>query len=337
MVKRGMGYEYWIGLKIHQYEVDSPAARRGRDTAIAPRSGPPAMSQPLVEVLIPTFNEAGQICDAVTNAFQLGPVFVLDSFSTDGTQVLARRAGATVVDHLFEGYTHQKNWGLANLPFRGQWVFILGAAERITPALVQEVLSRAADPKSSDAFFVKRLMLYTGRPIRHGGLYPAWSLRFFRRGHCRYEDRSVHDQMICDGITDYMNHQILHIRCETIEQYVNKQIYYADLESSEKLRLKTRQSQGSKDAILISHTPRYWQWVRRNFWPALTAKPLWRFLSTYFFRFGFLDGRPGWHLAVLAACYEYMISMIYREKLHRVVQAEKASNARREKLDEWRR
>ncbi len=37
--------------------------------------------------------------------------------------------------------------------------------------------------------------------MRHGGLYPSWNLRFFRRGRCRYEDRAVHEHMLCDGPT----------------------------------------------------------------------------------------------------------------------------------------
>ena len=167
------------------------------------------MSQPVVEVMIPTLNEADHISDAVANALQLGPVFVLDSYSTDDTQVLARRAGATVVEHPLEGYARRKNWGLVNLPLRSQWVFILDADERITPALAQEVLARAADPKSCDGYFVKRLMIYMGQPIRHGGVYPSWSLRFFRRGRCRYEDLSGHERLICKGTTDYLHHQML--------------------------------------------------------------------------------------------------------------------------------
>jgi hypothetical protein len=35
----------------------------------------------------------------------------------------------------------------------------------------------------------------------------------------------------------------------------------------------------------------------------------------YFVRGGFLDGRPGWHLARLMSCYEYMISLLYQDKL----------------------
>ena len=48
------------------------------------------------------------------------------------------------------------------------------------------------------------------------------------------------------------------------------------------------------------------------------GRPMWRFLYMYIVRLGFLDGRVGWHLASLMASYEYMISLLYRDKLVRV-------------------
>jgi hypothetical protein len=38
----------------------------------------------------------------------------------------------------------------------------------------------------------------------------------------------------------------------------------------------------------------------------------------YVVKFGVLDGRPGWHLAMLMASYEYMIGLLYDEKLERL-------------------
>jgi hypothetical protein len=35
----------------------------------------------------------------------------------------------------------------------------------------------------------------------------------------------------------------------------------------------------------------------------------------YFWRLGFLDGPAGWRLARLITSYEYMITLLYREKL----------------------
>jgi glycosyltransferase involved in cell wall biosynthesis len=276
---------------------------------------------PLVEILIPTLNEARHIPDAVRNAAQLGPVFVLDSFSTDGTQELARQAGAAcVVEHAFINYSQQKNWGLDNLPFRGEWVFILDADERLTPALLSEVRQTLANNPPIDGYFVNRSLIFMGRRVQHGGLYPSWNLRLLRRGRARYEDRSVHEHVVCDGPTAHLRHEMLHIRDQTMAQNIAKHIRYADMESDEWVKRRLGQSSGASTAALFGHRDRlrYRQWLRRHVWPLVPVRPMWRFLYMYLLRLGFLDGRAGWHQARLMATYEYMISLLYREKLTRI-------------------
>jgi hypothetical protein len=69
------------------------------------------------------------------------------------------------------------------------------------------------------------------------------------------------------------------------------------------------------------------QWLRRQVWPRVPARPLWRFVYMYFIRLGLLDGEPGWHLALLMACYEYMITMFYRDKLQKAREAQGSAKA----------
>jgi glycosyltransferase involved in cell wall biosynthesis len=279
-----------------------------------------------IDIFIPTFNEATHIVDAVNNAKQVGNVYVLDSCSTDDTQQLARDAGATVIEHAWEGYARQKNWGLGNLPMTGQWVFILDADERIMPKLREELFKVVANPNAATGYYVNRLLLFMGKPIRHGGLYPSWNLRFFKRGMARYEDRSVHEHMVCDGPTEYMRHQMLHVRCESMTQYIDKHIRYADLESDEWVKQATGQSQVAQTDQLFRDMLRYRQWVRRHIWPHTPFRPLLRFIYMYIFRLGILDGRPGLSLANLMANYEYMISLLYRDKMVRLREQENDSH-----------
>lgn len=269
---------------------------------------------PRVEVLIPTRNEAEHISEAVANALSLGPVFVLDSFSTDGTQALARAAGATVVEHAFVDYASQKNWGLDHAGLTAQWVFILDADERITPALRDEVLERTA-AGSEVGYYVNRLLIFMGQTVRHGGLYPSWNLRLFRRDRARYEHRAVHEHVVCDGPTAFLKSGMLHIRRESMTRYLEKHIHYADLESNEWVKWRLGESTGAPTASLFRSHLRYRQWLRRHVWPRLPLRPLWRFVWMYFLRLGFLDGRAGWHLARLMGSYEYMITLLYKEKM----------------------
>lgn len=288
--------------------------------ADVPLGGSPQRAAGVIDVMIPTLNEASHIAETVRNAQQLGRVFVLDSFSTDGTQELARQAGATVVEHRFENYSRQKNWGLEQLPMTGQWVFILDADERLTPELVAELKRLAADPKALSGYYVNRIVLMMGRPIRFGGLLPSWNLRFFKRGSCRYEDRSVHEHMVCDGPTAYLSSRkrMLHIRRESISDYLAKHIRYADMESDEWIKMKLGSDRSARAGRLFRDLPKYRLYLRRDVWPYLPFKPLIRFVYMYFLRLGFLDGSAGWHLASLMASYEYMIKLMYEEKLQRI-------------------
>ena len=92
-----------------------------------------------------------------------------------------------------------------------------------------------SNPKE-DGFFINRLLIFMGRPVRHGGLYPSWNLRLFRRGKARYEQRAVHEHMVCNGGIDYLHEEMIHIRRESISQYIEKHIAYADMESDEWVR-----------------------------------------------------------------------------------------------------
>lgn len=315
-------YEYWIELKINEQETDwrqrtnKLVAKLMEDgeASSAPRTDD---GRPLVEVMIPTLNEADHIVEAINSAKSLGPVFVLDSFSTDGTQELARAAGATVVEHAFVDYSSQKNWGLDNLPFKGDWIFILDADERITPKLRDEVVRSTTAPHASIGYYINRSLLIMGQNVQHGGLYPSWNLRLFRRGRARYESRTVHEHVICNGRTDYLRHEMIHVRRESMSHYLEKHIRYADMESEEWLKWKLGLSPNAPTADLFKDTLRWRQWVRRNIWPRLPARAIWRFIYMYFFRFGFLDGSAGWQLAELMACYEYMISLLFKDKMIR--------------------
>ncbi len=267
-----------------------------------------------VNVLIPTLNEAAHIADAVKNALTVGEVFVLDSLSTDGTQELARAAGATVIEHKFVHFGAQKNWGLDNLPFTADWIFILDADERVTGPLRTEILKTVDDPGAADGYLVNRLMLFMGREIRHGGYYPSWNLRLFRRGRARYEERSVHEHMLCAGPTGTLHEEMLHIRNESVWQFIAKHLKYADLEANEWLKYNFGGSREAHAGALFNNLLKYRQYLRRLVWPRLPMRPVWRFVYMYIWKAGFLDGAAGWRLARVMTTYEYVITLLYNEK-----------------------
>ncbi len=133
-----------------------------------------------LSVVIITENEEKYIADAINSASFADVVVVLDCGSTDKTCDIARDLGARVAHQDWLGFGLQKNKavGLA----RNDWVFVLGADERITPDLQSEILATLQNP-SHAGYMVARLNRYFGKDIRGCGLYPDYSLRLFNRQH----------------------------------------------------------------------------------------------------------------------------------------------------------
>ena len=76
------------------------------------------------------------------------------------------------------------------------WILVVDSDERVTPELASEIRSTLEDPKA-EAYDIKRLNHFLGRPIRHGGWERDRVTRLFRN-HLRYEDREVHSEIVVD-------------------------------------------------------------------------------------------------------------------------------------------
>src|SRR2546421_4247063 len=255
-----------------------PSLLRCQSTAI-PRRWPTAM----IDILIPTKDEEVNLPYAVASVKGwAGRVFVLDSGSTDRTRAIAEAAGATFVHHDWEGYARQKNWGLDNLPFESQWVFILDADEVITPQLRDELLDTArADICAENGFYVNRFFIFLDKRIRHCGYYPSWNLRFFRRGKARYEVRDVHEHMIVEGKAGYLRHDMEHNDRRGMEYYIAKHNHYSTLEARELFRIEQAQTRGTIRYSPFGGPIERRRWIKHAIWPRLPAKWLFRWIYMY--------------------------------------------------------
>lgn len=73
-------------------------------------------------------------------------IFVVDCFSTDGSDKIASEMGATVVYREWPGnHAQQFNWALDNLPIKTTWILRLDADEYLYPETCEEVKRLVAD------------------------------------------------------------------------------------------------------------------------------------------------------------------------------------------------
>ncbi len=91
-------------------------------------------------------------------------VFIVDSFSTDGTVAIARRFGAVVLQNKFVNYARQFQWALDNAPITASWIMRLDADEVVEPDLAVEIEQRLPQlPESVVGVNLKRKHIFMGR------------------------------------------------------------------------------------------------------------------------------------------------------------------------------
>lgn len=272
------------------------------------------MTEPCpISILIPAKNEAANLRDCIASARFADEIVVVDSGSTDGTAELARSLGAQVVDFKWDGtFPKKKNWALAHVPWKHEWVFILDADERITPALAEE-LRAVVNAPACDGYYVNRRFWFLDGWLLHCGYYPSWNLRFFRHRTGRYEqlnglgdtgsgDNEVHEHVILDGRSGHLLHEMEHYAFPTISIWVEKHNRYSNWEA--RLLLSETGAQAASAALLTPALARKRRLKRLA--SRLPFRPLLRFVYHYVLRAGFLDGYRGYAFCRLMAFYEFL-------------------------------
>src|SRR5260370_4186601 len=93
-----------------------------------------------VTVIVAVKNEAKNLDRCLLKLERAERVLVVDSGSIDGTQEIAARRGAEVVQFRYlGGYPKKRQWALDTVPILTDWVLVVDADEHITPALWDEI------------------------------------------------------------------------------------------------------------------------------------------------------------------------------------------------------
>ena len=267
-----------------------------------------------VSILIPTYNEERNLTACLESVVWACEVIVVDSYSQDGTENIAIGHGAQFIQHPFENYAAQKNWALDSLEFSQEWVLIMDADERVSPELAVEIAGVVERDQSSRpvGYYINRRFIFMGRWIRHCGWYPSWNLRLFRRGEARYEERPVHEHMVVQGPTGYLQHHLVHEDRRGLTAWLARHNEYSTMEAQARWRAQQYPSStGLRPQWRGSPVERK-RAIREYMWPWLPAKPLLWFLYLYL-RLGFLDGWQGFAFCLLQGMQEFHVGLKLRE------------------------
>ena len=256
-------------------------------------------------VVILTLNEEQNLPSCLSSLRDLDcEIVVVDSGSNDRTGEIARAAGARVVVHEFKTQAQQLNWALDNLPLNGKWMLRLDADESLSAELAAELKQAlSATPPDVNGFYVKRRVYFLGRWIKHGGYYPIWLLRIWRKGTGRSEQRAVDEHIILNsGRAAFLKHDIEELNRKDLSAWIDRQNRYSSREVTAVFEGLNREelvpSQKGGPAARR-------RWLKYNVY--LRVPPFIRaflyFGWRYFVLLGFLDGKEGFIFHFLHACW----------------------------------
>ncbi len=215
-------------------------------------------------------------------------IVVVDSGSTDRTTAICHEYGARVVVTDWPGFGPQKNRALDQAT--GQWVLSLDADEYLSPEAQGEIRAVLASEPQADAFRMPRSSSYCGRFMRHGGWYPDYVTRLFRRGRARFSDDIVHERLLVSGPVETLHTPLRHETYRDLEEVLHKIDSYSSAGAAMAIRAGERAGMGKA-----------------------LAHGFWSFVRTYFLRRGLLDGAEGLMLAVSNAETTYYKYVKLRE------------------------
>jgi glycosyltransferase involved in cell wall biosynthesis len=224
-------------------------------------------TRPPITAIVITRNEEANILRCLGSLAWAEERLVVDSGSTDRTRELAAGTGARVLEHAWEGYGQQKNWAMARAAH--DWIVFLDADEEMSPGLRAEIElfvstgGLVGGRQYGGANFPRRTW-YLGRWIMHGGWYPNRLTRVCFRPKARWTEPAVHESLETDGPVYEMHGDCLHYTFRNVGEV-----------------LRAKGKKGSLFRIL--------------------TKPVFKFLETYVWKLGFLDGFAGFVISVNAA------------------------------------
>ena len=282
-------------------------------------------------MLLAAKNEEANIRKCLSSLTSVQEVYVVDSGSSDDTARIAEEEfGAKVVQFDYMGgYPKKRQWALDTLEFGNEWILLLDADEEVPQELWREIERVINQAESRDAYLIRKGFHFLGKRFRFGGFSHS-ALVLIKKGKCRFEelvedvstglDMEVHERVIVDGTVGVLKTALIHEDFKGLEAYLDRHNKYSTWEARLRFHNKKNMAYGS-DAI----RPRLFgnAQERRRFLKQIVVRvpfePLVWFIYHYFFKLGFLEGRPGLIACRIRSAYIAQV----RSKLYELELADK--------------
>jgi len=260
-----------------------------------------------LSIVILTFNCENGLPATLAAARRLSDdIHAVDSFSTDRTVSILEEYGVNYVQRPFNNYADQRNWSMENLRLRGDWQLHLDADEILSQGLIDEIagLLRSGEIGKYDGYFIPRRIRFLGQELMHGGYYPIYHMRLFRKGYGRVESKLYDQHFVLSGNGRPLRHLFIDDQTSSLAEWTNRHNRWSSFEAAEITQSQVRPDDQrftikplSDGNVLERMRARKQSYMQLP----ILLRPFLLFLYRYVIRLGFLDGKPGLIYCVLQA------------------------------------
>lgn len=228
------------------------------------------MSLAGISAVIITKNEEIHIANCINSLKAIvDEVIVVDSGSDDNTVSIAENLGARVFVKDWEGYGTNKNFGADLAQY--DWILSIDADEVVDDTLSQAIQSKQL--KKGELYLINNVTNYCGHWVKYTEWRPAYKYRLYEKSNTRWNQRKVHEGLEHKNEPKLVKlpGAMLHYSYTNFDEHLQKTEQYARLSAEQWIAEK------KKPGIL-----------KRIFGPSV------RFIKSYIFNLGFLEGRVGY-------------------------------------------
>jgi glycosyltransferase involved in cell wall biosynthesis len=235
--------------------------------------------------VIITFNEEKCIERCITSMLSVtDEILVVDSFSTDKTKEICEKLGVRFLENKFEGHIQQKNFAMSQA--QNDWVLSLDADEELSVELINSITSiKQSGVGDAKGFWMNRRNNYCGKWLKFGGWYPDKKIRLWNRKHGSWKGNNPHDFVVLTEKKGEgkLKGDLLHYTYYTIQEHITQCEKFAEI--------------GAKAALAKG---------KKTFLIMVYLKPILKFIESYIFKLGILDGKYGFYAAKYSAYEKWL-------------------------------
>lgn len=210
-------------------------------------------------------------------------IVLIDNNSTDDTTKIAKKYTDKIFEIKTGSFSKIRNFGCSKVT--GDWLLYVDADERIGDELIKEITQTTKDPQFS-AYAIPRKNIMFGTWVKHGGWYPDYQVRLFKKNKLISWQGELHERPKVQGEIGTLKNDIIHYTHRNISETLQKKLEWSSIEAGE--RLKTGHPKIT--------------------WPRIVKVMIGEFINRYFLKGGWRDGTVG---LILAADEAFSMFVIY--------------------------